>query len=146
MIELRKFRRSSLIRGLLALLILTAACEDEESRRQLEVLHQLAADTPHYPGFEQLRSSDYVNVGHATVVRCYSARADYGEVKDFYSQALESKGWTSVDEQPLGGFHPEGSFRLTFRKAAYAVVLQHDNLDDSSGKCNYSLAYYWNPP
>src|SRR5215510_14457720 len=141
-----KFRRSSSwTRGLLVLLILTAACDDEESRRQLETLHQLAADTPLYPGFEQLRSSDYTNIGHATVVRCYSARANYGDVKSFYSQMLGSKGWSQPEEQQLGGFHAEGSARLTFRKGAYAIVLQHDAIDDPK-KCNYSLAYYWNPP
>jgi hypothetical protein len=142
-----KFRSStSLTKCLLVLLILTAGCEDEESRQQLEILHQLAADTPLYPGFEQLRNSDYHKTSHATVIRCYSVRANDGDVKRFYSQLFESKGWTRAEEQQLGGFHAEGSYRLTFRKGAYAVVLQHDNLDNPSGKCNYSLAYYWNPP
>lgn len=141
-----KFRSPSLTKCLLVLLILTAGCDDAESRRQLEILYQLAADTPLYPGFEQLRSSDYHKISHATVIRCYSVQANDDDVKRFYSQLFEAKGWTQAEEQELGGFHPEGSYRLTFRKAAYAVVLQHDNLDDPSGKCNYSLAYYWNPP
>src|SRR5262245_861272 len=141
-----RFRSSSsLIGSLLVLLILTAGCEDEGSRRQLGVLHQLAADTPLYPGFVQLRSSDFANTSRATVVRCYSVRADDSEVKRFYSQLLASKGWKLADEQQPGGFHPEGSYRLTFRKPPYAVVLQHDNLADPSDKCNYSLAYYWEP-
>ena len=141
-----KTRRSSVAECLLVLSILMAACEDPESRQQLKILHQLAGDIPLYPGFEQLRSSDYPNVGHATVIRCYSARANSDDVKQFYSQVLESKGWTRAEEQRLGGFHAEGSYRLHFKKGKYAVVLQHDNLDDPSGKCNYSLEYYWNPP
>ena len=143
-----KFRNpSSAIGWFLVLLILSAGCDDEESRRKLETLNQLAADTPLYPGFEQLRSSDYQKVGHATVIRCYSGRAHYDDVKSFYSQALEAKGWQHAEDQPLGGFHAEGSARLTFRKGTYAVVLQYENVDDPSGRlCNYSLAYYWNPP
>lgn len=141
-----KFRSSSFTKWLLVLLILLVGCDDEESRRQLEVLHQLAADTPLYPGFVQLRSSDYLKTSHATVIHCYSVRANDSDVRRFYSQLFASKGWTLAKEEELGGFHPEGSYRLTFRKGAYAVVLQHDNLEDPSGKCNYSLEYYWNPP
>lgn len=131
---------------LLVLLILTVGCEDKESRRQIEILRQTAADTPLYPGFVQLRSSDFVNVGHAGIVRCYSVRANDSDVKSYYSQLLASKGWTLAEEQRLGLLHPEGSYRLTFRKDAYAIVLGHDNFDDPAGECNYSLAYYWNPP
>lgn len=141
-----KFRSSSLPKLLLVLLILSASCGDEESRKQLVILHQIAADTPLYPGFVQLRSSDYQKTSHATVVRCYSVRANDGDIRRFYSQEFALKGWTLADERKLGGFHPEGSYRLTFRKGPYAIVLAHDNLDDPSGRCNYSLAYYWNPP
>ena len=141
-----KFRSSSLPKLLLVLLILAASCGDEESRQQLEILHQIAADMPLYPGFVQLRSTDLQKTSHATVIRCYSVEANDGEVRHYYTQLFESKGWTLAEEEKLGGFHPEGSYRLTFRKGPYAIVLGHDNLDDPSGKCNYSLAYYWNPP
>ena len=142
-----KVRRSSLIKWLVVFLILAAGCEDEETRRQLDVLHQIAAETPLHPALAQLRSSDFVNVGHAGVVRCYSAEANHADVRPFYSQMFASKGWTlTKEEERLGGFYPTGSYRLTFRKGAYAIVLEHSNLDPRSGECNYSLAYYWNPP
>ena len=141
-----KVRSTSLLKLLLVLLILTVACEDKESRRQVEILRQIAADNPLYPGFVQLRSSDFINVGHAGIVRCYSVRANDGDIRRFYSEVFAVKGWTLAEEQKLGGFHPEGSYRLTFRKGAYAIVLGHDNLADPSGECNYSLTYYWNPP
>lgn len=141
-----KFRNSSLTTLLLVLLILTAGCGDEESRQQLEILRQIAANTPLYPGFVQLRSSDLHKTSHATVIRCYSVRANDSDVRRYYSQLLASTGWTLAKEEKLGGFFPEGSYRLTFRKGAYAIVLGHTNLDDPAGECNYSLAYYWNPP
>ena len=141
-----KFRNSSLLRLLLVLLILTAGCNDEESRRQLDIVRQIAADTPLYPGFVQLRSSDYHKTSHVGLIRCYSVRANDGDIRRFYSEVFAVKGWTLAEEQKLGGFHPEGSYRLTFRKGAYAIVLGHDNLADPAGECNYSLAYYWSPP
>lgn len=141
-----KVRSSSLIKWLLVLLVLTAGCEDEETRRQLDVLHQIAADTPLHPAFVQLRSSDYVNVGHAGVVRCYSAEANDADVRRFYSQVFASKGWALAEEEQLRGLYPEGSYQLTFRKGAYAIELGHSNLDPRNGVCNYSLTYYWNPP
>ncbi len=89
-----KFRSSSFTKLLLVLVILSAGRGDEESRQQLEILRQIAADTPLYPGFMQLRSSDYHKTSHATVIRCYSVRADDGDVRRFYSQLFASKGWT----------------------------------------------------
>ena len=141
-----KLRNSSLTKWLLVLLILTTACDDEESKRELKILHQLAAETPLYPGFVQLRSSDFRKPGHVAIIRCYSARANDDDVRRFYSQLFESKGWALTAEHALGGFHPLGSYRRSFRKGRYAIVLQHDKLDDPSGMCNYSLTYYWNPP
>jgi hypothetical protein len=140
------FRNSSLFTwSLLILFALNTACEDE-GRQTLETLHQLADSTPLYPGFQQLTSNDYVKTNHALVLRCYSARANYADVKSFYAQVLEPKGWRQAEEQQLGGFFAEGSVQLTFRKANFAIVLDYANLDDPSGKCNYSLAYYSNPP
>lgn len=141
-----KVRSSSLTKWLLVFLILAAGCNDEESRRQLGVLHQIAADTPVYPGFVQLRNSDLHKTSHAAVIRCYSARADDADVKRFYSRVFASKGWTIAGEEQLQGLYPEGSYQLTFRKGAYAVELGHTNRDPSNGECNYSLTYFWNPP
>ena len=94
-----KFLSSAVLTGcLLAFLILIAGCEDEESKQQLAILHQFAADTALYPGFVQLRSSDYHKISHATVINCYSVRADDRDVKRFYSELFESKGWTLADE------------------------------------------------
>jgi hypothetical protein len=146
-----RFRRSSIIKCLLLLLIAASSCGgDEESKRELENLRQIAADTPLYPGFVQLGgNSEYQKTSHATVIRCYSLQAKDGDVRRFYSELFASKGWTLAEqENHLGGFFPEGSYRLTFRKGAYAIVLGHSNLDQPAGECTYSLAYYWNlsPP
>lgn len=141
-----KFRNSSLTKWLLVFVILTGACADEESRRELENLRQLAADTPLYSGFVQLRNSEYQKTSHASIIRCYSVRANDDDVKRFYTQLFPSKGWTPAEEEQLHGFYPEGSYRLTFRKGAYAVELVHNNLDSATGECNYALTYYWNPP
>lgn len=141
-----KFRSSSLSKWLLVLLVLAVGCGDEESRRELENLRQIAVDTPLYPGFVQLRNSELHKTSHAAVVRCYSVRANDGDIRRFYSQLFASKGWALAKEEELGGFYPEGSYQLTFRKGPYAIVLGHSNQDDPTGECNYSLSYYWNPP
>ena len=143
-----KFRSSSLTKGLLVVLILTTAagCGDEESKRELENLRQIAADTSLYPGFVQLRNSEYQKTSHASIVRCYSVRADDDDVKRYYTQLFVSRGWARPEDEQLHGFYPGGSYRLTFRKGAYAIELVHSALNDPTGECNYSLAYFWNPP
>ena len=141
-----RVRRTSLIKWSLVFLILTVACGDEESRRELENVRHIAAETPLYPGFVQLRSSDVHKTSHAAIIRCYSVRANDGDIRRFYSQLFASKGWALAKEEELGGWYPEGSYELTFRKGAYAIKLGHSNLDPGSGDCNYSLTYSWNPP
>ena len=141
-----RIRRSSLIKWSLVLLILAVGCGDEESRRELENLRRIAAETPLHPGFVQLRSSDFHKTSHAAIIRCYSVRANDGDIRRFYSQLFASKGWALAKEEELGGFYPEGSYELTFRKGAYAIKLGHSNLDPRSGECNYSLTYHWNLP
>ncbi len=129
---------------LLILLIFTAGCTDEESRRQVEVLRQLATDTPLFPGFVQIGSgTDWNKPNHAGVVRCYSVRANDEEVKTFYTRYFQSKGWSLDEKQELGGFHYQGSYILTFRKGQYAFKFGYENIDNPSGVCNYTLSYHW---
>jgi hypothetical protein len=129
---------------LLVFSIFAAGCGDEESRREIEKLRQLAADTQVYPGFVQLRNGEYHKTSHALLIRCYSAQADGSDVKRFYSQQFEAKGWKLTEDKQSLGFFPEGSYVLTFRKGAYEIVLQHNN-HNNPRDCNYDFSYLWNP-
>lgn len=146
-----KVRKSSLlIMSVLVLLALTA-CEDEksdvETKRQLDVLKQMAADTPAYPGFGQFREDARFKGNTANVSRCYTARVNEGDVERFYKQLFESQGWKLTKEERSGGlFSDEKNYVLTFEKNSYAITLTYANVEANSGRCDYTLIYYFNRP
>ena len=67
----------------LALSVSFAGCDDRESVQQLAKLRQIAADTPLYPGFNQIRLSDNNKIGDAILTIYYRSPASYDAVKDF---------------------------------------------------------------
>lgn len=129
----------------LVLTLSILSCDDAESRQQLAALHKLAADTPIFADFKEVRSSNANKPNHALFSRCYNSSSTYNEVKSFYSKTLTAKGWSAPEEETVyGSFGLEekkDSRKLVFRKAEYRISISYGP-KDSSG-CNYAISYIW---
>jgi hypothetical protein len=97
------------------------------TQQKLQKLQQLAAETPKFPDFEQVNYSDISKSEETVVAYFYRSSASYDEVKSFYTNALLSRGWSSVKEEPLAKWSKEdGSRRLGFKKGKYTIHLEYD--------------------
>ena len=97
------------------------------TRQKLEELQKLAAETPKFPDFEQINYSDISKPENTVVAYFYRSSASYDEVKTFYTNALLSQGWSSVQEEPSAKWSSEdGSRRLSFKKGKYTFNLEYD--------------------
>ena len=129
----------------LVLTLSILSCDDAESREQLAALHKLAADTPIFVDFKEVRSYDSNKPNHARFSKCYNSSANYNEVKSFYSETLTARGWSLPEETTVYGsfgFEEKKDSRdLIFRKAKYSIAIAYGP-KDSSG-CNYAISYIW---
>lgn len=129
---------------LLALAFLLVACEDEESKRHLGVLRQLAADTPLYPGFKQIGVSDNHKNGRARLFLYYNSPASYDQVKTFYSGILLAKGWELYPKAVRRGILDALSERaLVFRQGEYQIAILQRDLDQAPSARNFVILYVW---
>lgn len=131
-------------RGIIALCITfaLAGCI-MNSPAKLQELQELAASTPKFPDFEQVNYSDISKPEKTVVAYFYRSSASYDEVKSFYTNALLSRGWSSVQEEPLAKWSKEhSSQRLSFKKGKYTIQLEYDAAEGSDWKfaINYGLS------
>ena len=121
------------------------SCDDAESRRQLDRLRHMAAETPTFADFKEVRSYNNNKLNNALLSLCYESSANYDEVKNFYSTILTAKGWSSPEEKTVyGSFglkEKKDSRELIFRKAEYSISIAYGP-KDSSG-CYYAISYIW---
>jgi hypothetical protein len=132
--------------GVAFLLATASGCEDRNSKGQLETLRRLAAETPNFPDFKQVHSYDNNKLGQAILSLYFQSSAKDDDVKRFYSKLLAERGWSSPGEEPLtsnfGFTEKKGTWRLTFRKGEYQMVIAGDP-DPTSAWCNYAISYVW---
>lgn len=132
-------------RAMIALFIalpLAGCIVSPEQQSKLQELRQLAAEMPKFPDFEQVDYSDIVKSRKTVVTYFYRSSASYDAVKSFYTNALLSKGWSSVQEEPLTKwFKEDGSRRLGFRKGEYTIYINYDAGLGSNWQ--YAVDYDW---
>lgn len=113
-----------------------------EQQAKLQELRQLAAETPKFLDFQQVDYSDISKSENTVVAYFYRSSASYDEVKRFYTDALLSRGWTSVQEEPLTKwFKEDGSRRLSFKKGKYTIHVEYDSSPESNWK--FAVDYGW---
>jgi hypothetical protein len=126
-------------RGIIALCFALSGCI-MSTQAKLQELQQLAASTPKFPDFEQVNYSDISKSDKTVVAYFYRSAASYDEVKSFYTNALLSQGWSSVQEEPLAKWSKEhSSQRLSFKKGKYTIQLEYDA--DKSSKWKFVINY-----
>lgn len=97
------------------------------TQAKLQELQHLAAEMPKFPDFEQVNYSDISKSGMTVVAYFYRSSASYDEVKSFYTNALLSRGWSPVQEEPLAKWSKkDGGRRLSFKKGKYTFHLEYD--------------------
>ena len=113
--------------ALFVALTLAGCIVNKEQKAKLQELHQLAAETPKFPDFQQTDYSDIVKSDRAVVAHFCQSSASYEEVKSFYTKALLSQGWGPPQEESLAKwFDQDGSRRLIFRKGEYTIDINYD--------------------
>jgi hypothetical protein len=140
-------RRSATGRAaVLTALLLTAAVLTSCGKDQLRALQQIAAETPLFPGFQQLSSSDKIDLDRATLMLCYNSATSMDrmeDVKSFYTRVFTERGWTVIPEQELRrNFLPSIHYRddFAFRKGEYSVGIKRS---DAGGGCHWFITYVW---
>lgn len=143
-IKERAPRWRSVTLQLLFLALLLGACEDEESKRHLGVLRQIAAETPVYPGFKQVEVSDNHKHGRARLFLYYNSPASYDEVKTFYSKTLLAKGWelypTADRHGILDGLSESA---IVFRQGEYQMAILQESVEQTPSARNFVILYIW---
>ncbi|MGI9065459.1 MAG: hypothetical protein ACR2HX_03520 [Pyrinomonadaceae bacterium] len=110
------------------------------TQQKLQELQRLAAETPKFPDFEQVNYSDISKSEETVVAYFYRSSATYDEVKSFYTNALLSRGWSSVQEEPLAKWsRSDHSRRLSFKKGKYTFHLEYD--PDLGSKWKFAVDY-----
>jgi hypothetical protein len=120
--------------------LLFAGCMSSEEKKTLETLQQLAAETPVYPGFSQIGSTDVIKNGRGTLALFYQSPANYSEVRAFYIKELTTRGWRVDEERTYGG----NTVGITFRKGEYSIVVNYSSPRDQNW--DYALNYRWRKP
>jgi hypothetical protein len=106
-------------------------------------LHQIAAETPVYPDFKEFNSNSVIKEKHGSLSFYYDTpaySAGFGTVKEFYREALLSKGWRLVEEGTYGG----NTVGVTFRKGEYSISLYYS--EGGTEGWDYAISYGWDSP
>ncbi len=133
--------------GIFALLLLTpmlllALIKNPDDWKRVQTLHQIAADTPLYPGFKEIGSHEGANSQNAGISYYYRSTASYEEVKVFYTKELTAKGWSGPRGEPTG----DSTIGINFRKGEYSIHIYYDGSAVRDDDWNYSIAYSWGMP
>lgn len=141
----QRWGSSSLL--LLVLAVFLIACDDEESKRHLSVLKQLAADTAVYPGFKQVKVDQRNTHGRAMLFLYYNSPATYDEVKTFYSKTLIANGWELYPkERRRGILYYQDDSAVVFRKGDYQIAILRESPDQVPTARNFVVLYVWEQP
>jgi hypothetical protein len=137
-------KRYVFILVILPLMTLLTGC-DGKSKRELAMLKQFANDTPLFPGFQRVRSTENNGPGRATLLVCYNSAMSMDrleDVKAFYSHSFAERGWSIFPEQDRTHtiLYPDD---LAFRKGDYMVGLKR--AQNRSPGCNYLMTFVWEP-
>ena len=117
-------------------------CMGSEDKQRLEKLHQIAAETPVYPGFKEIGSHDGAHSANAVLSFYYRSTASYDEVKKFYTNDLPPKGW----DGPQDRVNADGTVEIEFRKGEYSVSIFYDESATDATDWNYAISYGWRIP
>lgn len=130
---------------LLTPFILIVIIKNPDDEKRLQTLRQIAAETPLYPNFKQINSSEGAKSTSAIVTVWYQVptySTSFDQVKEFYVKELSAKGWGSPQEdninRVLGGEERE----LSFQKGEYRIYISWQ----SSSPNEYSIDYSWRRP
>lgn len=139
---MRVIAQSGVLRILLCwmLVISSWSCLNTE---RLPELQRLANETPLFPGFVQFSSVHSGRRDHVALSFFYKSTHDFPEVKRFYLEALQPKGWTAREEPEPGSFFydpDDGGVRIIFVKGNYKIIVQHN---PGSSRWQYSMDYIW---
>jgi len=129
----------------LCLLLLGCSLNEElggENTEKLPELRRLAQATPVFPGFSEIDSSHSGKRENAGLTFFYRSSASYEEVKNFYTNALSTKGWGSPREEVVHKWIvDDGSKALTFRQGEYTIEVEYNAASDS--RWQFSLDFGW---
>ena len=132
-------RRRGVLWLALVIVVCFSGCEDEESKRHLNFLNQLAAET-RYPDFKQSAVSDNNKRGIARLFVYYKSSAQIADVNAFYSKTLTAKGWTSSPREGRNGILATWS-GLVFQQGNYKIAISNE-----THNADYVIAYVWERP
>jgi hypothetical protein len=135
-----RFRRNNSQLAVILLCIICSGCETPTDRKRLEVLRQMAAETPPPIGFVELSRGDLAKSTGAIVSISYRSSLPFDEVKAFYVKALEGKGWGAPEDKVQRYWTGPNRRDLTFHKGEYSIKISRD---DNSQK--YNVNFLWEP-
>jgi hypothetical protein len=141
-----KSRSATVRAAALTSLVLTIAVLPSCGKDHFKVLRQIADESPLFPGFQQMSSSDKIDLDHATLTLCYNSSTSIdrmADVESFYTRVFTERGWTVIPEQELKrNFLPSiiSVDDFGFRKGEYSVGIMRG---DGVGGCHWFITYVW---
>ena len=123
----------------IALTVFIASIKDPESKEKLVKLRQMVDETPLLPGFERRRTSESNKHDSAMIIVSYHSAASFGEIKDFYSNALVTKGWGKpVMGSPITPLFGDSEKKwLSFRSGEFLIAIGEE------GPSDINFVYRW---
>jgi hypothetical protein len=126
---------------MIGLLFLGCGLSPDQKTKLLE-LRQVAAETPKFADFEQLDYSEISKSDNSVVAYFYRSSASYEDVKNFYTEALSSRGWSSPQAESVPKWLKEdGSRRLIFTKGEYIIDVEYDAAEKQGWR--FAVDYAW---
>jgi hypothetical protein len=126
-------------------MLLIALIKNPDDEKRLQLLHQIAAETPLYPEFKHVRTSAGAKSTSAVVSVWYQVPAfstTFELVKNFYVQELPAKGWSSPQEASFNRILGGEARELSFHKGEYKLSIFWDDASPNE----YSISFSWWKP
>ncbi len=133
---------SALALLLLTPMLLSVLIKNPDDEKRLQILRQIAAETPIYPDFKQINSSEGAKSTSAIVTLWYQVPAystSFYQVKDFYTKELLARGWNSPENFELNRILDGEVREVSFHKGEYRISVYWEE----SSPNKYGISYSW---
>jgi len=134
--------------GLLAVVYLVYYVDKQASPNRddakLKELQQLSSDLPVPAGFSGVSTHTSSRGMDAGVYKTYRSEVGYDEVKRFYADMLQPRGWVLSREQTRESLLMKSVGRdLEFRKGDMRISIEYTGTKAGDSSWNYAVNYLW---
>jgi hypothetical protein len=121
------------------------SCDMTKNQARSDEVRTIWSTLPIYPGMVEVEGGSIMaGFDKAYISKHFKSPSRYQDVKTFYENDLNKKGWHLTNERELKTFSGElsGAMEIEFRKGEYELVIDYapENMDYG---WNYGISVGW---